>query len=350
MSQTLQQMQSAADGTKVAATKTPEPTAPTGNVAGEPTTPIVPTTEPATEPTEGEPTTTAKGKEPEPVAAPLTKDDEPRELAESETPLLDYCAEHWQDQYNRRYDLSKYKSDQEFIDAVPQLWQLLGERNEDAALGKKYRDRQTDIDAFLKSGPTKPDKSQPKPPTWEQIQLLRARVYDQQGQLRSDADPKAVEELSTANDRMAQTLHALSTEPETVLKPLLDSMREEIRTQLTETQTVQQQQQQINAWTEQNKQQLFVGGDVNTGLTDFGQRVAQFYTEYKASVPDELARLQLADRLAKAESVVAGKPKPPPPRAGRKPGVAVAKTEGPTTAEQMFRDKKTFAEVAKQFQ
>lgn len=124
----------------------------------------------------------------------------------------------------------KYRDDDATIRGLLHAEQLVGQRDDDAVLGKQLRESGRQDELLGTKRPETPAVA-PKGEIKLLEQLVRA--------LGDDAPKELVDKLRAARDQASDTMHQLMADPEAFLKPHLDKMRQGILD--ASAQTLQQQ-------------------------------------------------------------------------------------------------------------
>lgn len=237
-------------------------------------------------------------------------------------------------------DLSKkYHTDAQAIDGLVNASQLVGQRNDDAELGKAIRasGREAEITSLLSGQPPAPQQpppqEQPGVPTYEQFQLLQSQV--QQGE---DGVPRptpgapadAVQRLQAATEHFQRAMFDMAREPNKVLQPAFDQQQADVRQQVQE-QLAQQaaQQHQVNSlrnWAEQSKSWFYLNGDPRNGPSAMGTQFAQHFDQSGEPTFEGRARYAMAVLRNEQPPKPPGSPKP---QAVHQPAVAAPPAADP---------------------
>ena len=230
-------------------------------------------------------------------------------------------------------DAKHFRDDREWFRHVKELQQKIGERNEDAILGRKLRERLgdegTDLEALLNATPAKGKKQQGN----DLPELKREWfTFDEEGKIRpSLGAPKDL------TQRYLQRQIALLTEPEKFFEGLLGPKLKEIEDQAAATReevAQRQEHQEIDAACDRHRNVLYVGGDRSRGMTALGQQIVDDVVELATSGSQAVA---LMDRMVKRLVPQQSKPNTHPVsyRAVRQP--SIAQPTGPTEKEMEER-------------
>ncbi len=339
---TLEALQAAADAE--AAGGTPKGDAP---VEGDPTPPVEGTVdgtpqgdEVVTPPVEGEPAPAAGDGEVEEDALVLTKQF---------------------DELFKSNQASKFKSDYDFLQSADHAIRKIGERDEMALLGKKYADRQAEIDAFLAQPLQPPATPSPVPapidpkdnvpefdPTWK-YQITQ----DENGQLvpAPGAPTDIVDRYNRYMDFKNQRMDEFVQDPEKFIAKHIEGRTRELQEEqvkLTQAElAAERDKMAISAWADRNKNLLYVSGDVANGETQAAAQIAELYDDLGAKgMKSPLDRLELATQIVTAAQPKPPKIKQPHPASIRQPAVAPPPVEE-KTAEQMIDEGMDLEDVAK---
>ena len=181
------------------------------------------------------------------------------------------------DEVHGRRDAEKFKNDMEWLQHVDQMQQLLGQRNEDAVLGKKLREqldgREIDVAAML-AGQAKPAEAADGAPEWNPAWLSVGEDGKLQPALGA---PKDVLERYARYSQWAQgRLHSMLTEPEKFLETATAKRFKDLEDQTKATKTEMAEQEartQVEALCSQHCNLLYVGGDPEQGMTAVGNEI-----------------------------------------------------------------------------
>jgi hypothetical protein len=230
-------------------------------------------------------------------------------------------------------DVEHYADDAEMLRGLFEARRLVGQRNEDAILGKRYREHQEEFEQYLKTRKEPPpSQSAESPPTFEQFQLWQTQITDANGQIKADAPADLVKKVKQYQDQTARNLFQLAHDPGAIVGPLLERERQQIQEmlskrqqeQMAEAEDARKAQDFLNA----NSQWLFVNKRDKTGGTtvrgdQFFRHVTEAAKRGIASVDD-----QITIALAKLkDSTLPGPPAKRTAQARRKPNVTRADVE-----------------------
>jgi len=237
----------------------------------------------------------------------------------------------------------KYRSDDEYLRASTEAFRALSRRDEDAVLGRALRGQEQAFLAFLQAQqqqqhtPPPQQQQQEQPPSWEEFQLLKAKVLDNQGNLRPDASHGDVEQLAAMNDVFQRTLFDLAFRREEAIGSSVDPklnqaqqiFQHQIAAELQRREQMVAEEQRVSDFEGQHKSWLYADKNtIDSGLTPLGQKFAQYATEYfntwqqRGIEPPRSEVAQYAYNRLKAEEGTAVSGVTTKPQALRKPGVA----------------------------
>jgi hypothetical protein len=203
----------------------------------------------------------------------------------------------------------------------------------------------TVIDRLKKNEPIHPEPAPTKPPpswggsdadweTYSDFERAASRLYDANGQLRQDVDPRFADRIAEVNRKINEAGFAFARDPKAAIEPvvreLIEQAKEEfVETAKTESRTALQQradQDAIRRIREENAEALFVNGDTNGQLTEFGTKVD---AEIAALVEDGMPwGPKVVQRAIKAVQAEMPKPQPsrdPHPRSLARPSTSPAR-------------------------
>jgi hypothetical protein len=203
----------------------------------------------------------------------------------------------------------KFKSDYDFLASVDQLMRRIGERDEDALVGRKYRDKQAEIDAFLTGNVQQPAPEKPKAeappdfdPTW-QYQIHR----DENGDLKpAPGAPSDIVEKYQAYTKFKESrINELVQDPEAFISKYLDKKAEELekrQVELTQGQlAAEREQTAVNTWLDTHKNLLYVGGDPQKGESSEAAKILEIYDDLEAKgMSNALDRLEYARQIVES--------------------------------------------------
>lgn len=253
---------------------------------------------------------------------------------------------------------SKYKTDDDFYRSVGELNRTLGERSEDAELGRWLRaNPKTALERLQQEYGQPPQPVAPPAPAaegppefdpaWE-YQLFRTDPQTGQRQLVESPDPDVLAKYKRASEYAIARQRELILDPEKALRPVLEKFQqtavekaiEQIRKEAGERDAVRQREQLTqHTWglLESSKELLFEGGDMQAAQpTQLGQWYMHFLDQAKGwqTSPDErhsyalgMARLKVVGEQPTAPAASSpGTPKLTPP--ARKPNTPLPPTGG----------------------
>lgn len=272
----------------------------------------------AVESAEAEPTA-------EPIAEDAVSDDSVETTETSEetttegdsegppTSILSYVDETYSTKFR-----DKYKSDEDFLAAIPHLTKKLGERDELAEIGKRFKEHEAEFQAWMQWNG---QQQQPPPqadgeqaPEWNPAWRYQI-TQDAQGNLVPvpGAPADVVQKYRNYYEWRERRMDEIARNPEKfadhALKGQLERLREEQRQLLQQEVQQTREHAAIQSWGASVRDKLFIGGDPNSGPSQLGQRFQEIYQNKLVGMPDGLAKLQTAYEFAAAEQ-----PKAKPPR------------------------------------
>ncbi len=171
----------------------------------------------------------------------------------------------------------KYTDDAAFLRAFDNQSRMLGQRDDDAQIGRRLRESGRQDELF--GPPKEPEPKAPAVAPKNEIKLLEQVVR----LLGDEAPPELVDRLKTARDRASDTMHQLMSDPEEFLKPHLEKMTQQLlnaNSQTLQQQTVQQQLANDIGQIEQANPWMWVGGKApqpgqQANLSPEGQQFVQ---------------------------------------------------------------------------
>ena len=240
----------------------------------------------------------------------------------------------------------KFKDDWEFLRSHREMETMLGQRNEDAALGKQLRGHEQEFQQYLTSrsqqqpvAPSQPEQV----PNFEAFRLLQQQVVRDPDTGRpvpaEGAPPDAVQRLERALEAQQRTIHDLTYNPQKVLAPLFQAQSQILQQQaaaVVEQQTrAAQDRGYVQQYEQANSNWLYRDGqNPASGITPQGQRFQDYCGQAaQAGVSTMGGVLNYATMAMRAEAVGQPRTLPTKPAAQRKPDVAQQQTATPTEAE-----------------
>jgi hypothetical protein len=230
----------------------------------------------------------------------------------------------WRERYPNAPDpFDQYENDVAFFDGLAEKAKLVGQKNEDAQLGKTLRAQgvsEEEIQAYLASRQEKAGgKAKTETPKAaggvNDLQMLTAQIFDADGNARRDAPKDAVQKYGQIVRDLLQTVYDLKSDPKRFFKDIQDDtigqVRKEIagydanlRTQAAEQAAVDRFRSE-NPWILDTKTQK---------LSVQGQQLAQAADQIIADVQKATgAELPLSQALSFALDRLQAKQTTPPP-------------------------------------
>jgi len=284
-----------------------------------------PTPEPTPEP-EPEP-------EPEPTPEP-TPEPEP----EPEDDPQAYM-KWWKERYPAAPDpFDQYENDAAFFDGLAEKAKLVGQRDENAQLGKALRSAgvtETEIQDYLAKKNSKPSEPTAKGGGAGELQMLAAKIFDDNGNARKDAPREAVQQYGKIVKDLLLTVSELKADPKAFLKDVMDDMRKQVREELTQYDSyLKSQAAESAALQDFRAENPWLKDPKNPkGLSVQGQQLAQLADQIMADVEAATGRpLPLSKALPLAMDRLQAKQKAPPPPPG-KPAARHTRNASPPTKE-----------------
>lgn len=300
----------------------------------------------------------------EPVDAPVadstaeetTTTPEPETAATPEAPESDeqLSIRGWIDELTGLKIADKYKTDEEMAEGIANLYKRIGQRDEEAELGRYLREHESEFREYLASKQQpKPAESKPEPqssdvPEWDENWRYQVE-YDEAGNLiaRKGSSPDIPAKIKKYMDWRERRLDEVARNPEKFASKVLEQQMVKLREEATRASQEEivraQEQAAIGAWGAQHSAELMVDGDVNQP-TMLGKKYIEVYESKLAGMPDGLRKIQTAYEMAKLAMPQAKPTKKPLPRSLHQPPVS----PGPGAekkAEQLFAEGKGLAEV-----
>lgn len=177
----------------------------------------------------------------------------------------------WAGEETGRPYAEQFRDDKAWIRHVDELERTIGQRNEDAILGKQIRERLaaegTDVEAVL-SGGGKPRKQT------DELPELRPEWINFDAEGRMQAMPGAPVDVGR---RYLAHLHQYVTQHAKYVDKAVGPALKEIRQQAEKTQaeiTERQERQVLDVACDRHRNVLYVGGDKTRGMTPMGQKIA----------------------------------------------------------------------------
>lgn len=258
------------------------------------------------------------------------------------TSILSYV----DDTYSTKFR-DKYKSDEDFLAAIPHLTKKLGERDELAELGKRFKDHEAEFQAWMQSRgqqppPAAPEANGDQVPEWNPAWRYQI-TQDAQGNLvpAAGAPTDIVQKYRAYYEWRERRMDEIARNPEKFADHALKGQLEKIREE--QKQLLQQEVQQtrehtaIQSWGASVRDKLFISGDPNNGPSQLGQRFQEIYQNDLNGMPDGLAKLQTAYKFAAAEQPKAKPPRKVPAHGKNQPPVS-AGPQKTKTAEDYIRE------------
>jgi len=176
-------------------------------------------------------------------------------------------------------DAGQFRSDQEWLRSVGELKRKIGQRDEDAQVGRQLRQRLVAdpgrLEALLAGGDAAPAKAAVAgPPDWNPGWL----TIGQDGSLQPafGAPKDTLERYAAYTQWASNRLHALLTDPakflDDVISPKLKQVEERNRVAQAEF-AEQQQRALVKAACDKHRDVLYVGGDDQLGMTPLGEKI-----------------------------------------------------------------------------
>ena len=189
----------------------------------------------------------------------------------------------------------KYTSEDDLVAGLAQAVRLVGKKNDQAEAYNRILEavegREQEFTQFLKGeySPSvdsgKKDDKSDLPTTKAEYQLLQARVYDDSGKIRPNADREDIRRLRAADERIAEVTVRMASDPKGFFKEALADFKDSLLKEIN-----QQTSQQFETTTEQarlaeiNKREakfLYVGGEpaADATLTEWGKQAVETYSK-----------------------------------------------------------------------
>lgn len=301
-------------------------------------------------PADTPPDATPDGAPAQPDTAPDTQPTTTEDVTESseapEEPSRAFV--EWWDSKFEAQESAKYKSDSDFIESLRNAKGLIGQRNDDAVIGKLYRDHASEFQEYLTGRGRQPEPAAAPPPDagkplpYHDYRHWSSLRDPNTGRLPSHAPPGMEARLSEMDALVAESAYNQAVNPAAMLQPVLEQYGQHILTEAQRSALEQaqsaQQLHEAESWGGQNANWLFINGDRNQGRTAAGQKFYDQFVRlenYGGSVGE---RCDAAMQLARITQPVKA-PKVPTPQATRKPASAAPPARDPTSDEvidQMF--------------
>lgn len=249
---------------------------------------------------------------------------------------------------------SKYESDFEAAKGLANAYKLVGERNEDAELGRRLRTEPGTVLQELLSQYGGPPQQEPqKPATGEEpiydpkwLEYIEVKVDDDGNQRLvpvPGAPPGILEKIDRGREQLQQVivglannpvLRSLATDPQRGAAELARLIVPHVDRWTQTTMAQQEEQATISQFRERHAKWLYEDGKLEGKLTERGQRLADLADQIVERVASRGGFIPLSEALERAYDAMAreayeqmqrsgGSPPPVPRGAGRaKPNLA----------------------------
>ena len=267
------------------------------------------------------------------------KTDEDTSEPEEETQDPQGWMKYWREKYPNKPDpFDKYDNDVAFLDGLSELTSVVGQRDENAQLGKALRSAgvtETEIQDYLAKKNSKPSEPTAKGGGAGELQMLAAKIFDDNGNARKDAPREAVQQYGKIVKDLLLTVSELKADPKAFLKDVMDDMRKQVREELTQYDSyLKSQAAESAALQDFRAENPWLKDPKNPkGLSVQGQQLAQLADQIMADVEAATGRpLPLSKALPLAMDRLQAKQKSPPPPPG-KPAARHTRNASPPAKE-----------------
>ena len=222
----------------------------------------------------------------------------------------------------------KFKSVDDLERSYKELQAAISRRDEDAAVGKQFRQHEPEFQEFLRSKQTaeaeraaKEEASKPSIPTMEEVQILEARVLDEQGNFRANARAEDKAKLTSAYDLMKRRAMEFALKGKDAIADTVRSILQEERTkweqEAAQRQAYQADAQAVEAFVDQNAEWLFRDAkNPQAGRSPEGDRFVEhveakrnYYAQRGIGLPEsELVQIAMAEFRVAQNSNGDGRP------------------------------------------
>lgn len=259
---------------------------------------------------------------------------------------------------------SKFRTDADFIKHYKELHGKLNERDQDAALGRVFKEHEAEFREYLSAkrtpqeGNGKPEKaSSQKTVSPEEYYLLQARVLDPKtGEVRAEAPPDDVRKYREAHTALERNIVAMGLQTKQAIAASVEEILAERERQWQERAAQEQARsvdnQRVQGFFKENSGWLYADGESQTsGFKPEGQRfmeIAEGIYNEAAEMGEKLPVhrvLQIAKLRHMEEQAHAPERSGVKPQGRRKPSTLSREEAIEARVDKMIADGKSMAEV-----
>ena len=171
--------------------------------------------------------------------------------------------------------------------------------------------------------------------SYADFERAASRLYDDQGRLRENIDPRFADSVGAMNRRINEASFTFARDPKAVIEPIVQAALEAARGELVETaryesrSTIEQKAMfdEVQRIKTENAEALFVNGDATSNnYTEFGRKVdAEVQALVREGMPLGPAAIRRALKAVQAEYPQPQRTREPNARSTSRPGAAPAR-------------------------